>query len=325
MIAGAIADAIRQSKKGRLAAVSSRRIETARRFLAERPGTAAVEGIDALLGRADVEAVYVATPTVAKEEIVLAAIAAGKHVLADKPLADRVSALRMVEAAAARNVAFMDATHFVHHPRTAAIKAASEEKIGPARSLHTQLYVTLDDPSNIRFDPKQEPMTAIGDLAWYSMRAIVEYLRPAGKIAKVVTAAERDAKSGGILRAAGLIAFESGEVSTWDIGYTTGTIIQELHLLGTKGVIRMDDFVLDWSNSFAFKNPAVKAGYFHRTGKQTRNEETFVPAPATNAQQVEMIDALCDLAAAGDNARRGEHAAATLKTMEYLDAVWAAG
>ena len=33
------------------------------------------------------------------------------------------------------------------------------------------------DRDNIRFDPTQEPMTALGDMAWYSMRAVVEYLR----------------------------------------------------------------------------------------------------------------------------------------------------
>jgi predicted dehydrogenase len=44
-----------------------------------------------LLARADVDAVYFATPTVAKEEIAPAAIAAGKHILIDKPFIDRSS------------------------------------------------------------------------------------------------------------------------------------------------------------------------------------------------------------------------------------------
>ena len=324
MIAGPIADAIAKSKKATLTAVSSRRIENARKFLAERPGPAAVEGIDALLSRADVDAIYVATPTAAKEAIALAAIAAGKHVLVDKPFADRASVLRMTEAAAARNVAYMDATHFVHHPRTAAIRAASGEKIGLPRSLHTALYVSISDSSNIRFNPREEPMTALGDLAWYSMRAVVEYLRPAGKIAKVATVPERDTNTGAILRAAGLIAFESGEVSTFDIGHTAGTVIMELQLLGSRGYIRMDDFVLDWNNSFAFKYPEVPAGYYHRTGEMAPNQETFIQTPATNAQEVEMIDTFSELATTGDAARMASYAAASLQTMEYLDAVWAA-
>ena len=121
------------------------------------------------------------------------------------------------------------------------------EKIGSPRSLHTAFYFPFSDRNNIRFDPKQEPMTALGDMAWYSMRAVVEYLRPDGRITKVVTAPERDPKTSAIVRASGLIAFDGGEVSTFDVGYTAGTIIMDLQLLGTTGVIGMDDFVLDWA------------------------------------------------------------------------------
>src|SRR5579872_4127031 len=117
MITGVIADAIATAKKARLAAVSSRRIETAHSFVANRKDVVPVQGIESLLKRADVDAVYIATPTVAKEEIALAAIAAGKHVLVNKPFIDRASVIRMTTAAASRCVVFMDATHFVHHPR----------------------------------------------------------------------------------------------------------------------------------------------------------------------------------------------------------------
>ena len=140
MIAGVVADAITRSANARLAAVSSRRIENAQKFTAERPGAKAVQGIDNLLARPEVDAVYIATPTVAKEEIALAVIAAGKHLLVDKPFVDHASVLRMTQAAAAKGVVFMDATHFVHHPRTEAIRAACAEKIGSPRSLHTTFY-----------------------------------------------------------------------------------------------------------------------------------------------------------------------------------------
>ena len=177
MIAGVIAEAITQSTHGRLVAVSSRRLAGAKQFTARFPGAAAVEGIEALLAQPGLDAIYVATPTVAKEKIALAAIAAGKHVLVDKPFIDEASVLRMSQAAAARGLVFLDATHFVHHPRTAAIRAATAERIGSPRSLHTAFYFPFADRDNIRFDPKQEPTGVLGDMAWYSMRAIVEYLR----------------------------------------------------------------------------------------------------------------------------------------------------
>ena len=65
-------------------------------------------------------------------------------------------------------------------------------------------------------------MTALGDMGWYSMRAVVEYLRPTGKISVCTTVAQRDLKTTAVLRAAGVIAFADGSVSTFDIGYTAG-------------------------------------------------------------------------------------------------------
>jgi predicted dehydrogenase len=322
MIAGVIAEAIAISKNARLAAVSSRRIENAQTFVGNRQGAEAVQGLDALLARPDVGAVYVATPTIAKEEIALAAITAGKHVLVDKPFASHASVSRMTRAAAVKGVAFMDATHFVHHPRTAAIRGT--EAIGSPRSLHTTFYFPFSDRKNIRFDVKQEPMTALGDMAWYSMRAVVEYLRPQGRITKAATLTERDPATSAIVRASGLIGFEGGEVSTFDVGYTAATIVMDLQLLGTAGVIGMDDFVLDWADSFAFKNPGIKAGYSQRTGMATREDATFVPTPANRPQEVAMIDAFAELAASGSPARRAGYADASLKTQEYLDAIWAA-
>lgn len=324
MVAGVIADAIATSTNGKLVAVSGRQIDTAQSFVTKRPGVVAVQGINGLLTCADVDAVYIATPTAAKEEIALAVIAAGKHVLIEKPFVDHASVLRMTNSAAAKNVAFMDATHFVHHPRTALIRKASAEKIGQPRSLHTALYFPISDRTNIRFDVKMEPMGALGDFAWYSMRAVVEYLRPKGKITTVLMVPERDPKTTAVVRASGLIAFDGGEVSTFDIGYTAGTAIMNLQLLGTSGIIEMDDFVLDWTDSFAFKNSDIKTGYTHRTGMATRKDVMFVPTPSNLSGEVAMIETFAELAVSENAARRAGFVASSLKTQEYLDALWAA-
>jgi predicted dehydrogenase len=324
MIAGVVADAIAKSKSAKLVAVSSRRIDNARNFVAGRGDVTPIEGVDALLARPDVEAIYVATPTVAKEQITLAAIAAGKHVLVDKPYADSSSLWRMTDAAAAKGVVFMDATHFVHHPRTMAVQVATVEKIGQLRSLHTAFYFPFSDRNNIRFDPKQEPMTALGDMAWYSMRAIVEYLRPSGSVAKAMTVPERDTSTNAIIRASGIIAFESGEVSTYDVGYTADTVLMDLQLLGTTGVFEMDDFVLDWNGSFAFREPIVPVGYVHRTAMAVRKDWTFIATPTSTPQEVLMIEDFADLANSKDARQCQDYIDASLKTQEYLDAAWRA-
>jgi predicted dehydrogenase len=322
-IAGVISDAIVGSASAKLVAVCSRRMENALRFTQKRPGVTPLAGIEGLLTNDRIGAVYIATPTVAKEELALAAIGAGKHVLVDKPFACRTSVLRMVEAAWSKGVVFMDATHFVHHPRTALVRGAIAEKTGSPRSLHTAFYYPISDPSNIRFDRNLEPMGAIGDMAWYSMRAVVEYLQPAA-IVKVAAVAERDAAGGAVVRTSGLIAFESGEVSTFDAGYTAGTVVMDLQVLGTKGVIGIDDFVLDWGNSFAFKNPDITVGYSFRSGTAPSKDAVFVPTRSERPAEVLMIENFCGLIESKDPAEVSRYADASLKTQEYVDAIWAA-
>jgi len=324
MIANALADAIAQSELAILGAVSSRNMENARKFVSKRPNVTPIEGVDSLIARSDIDALYIATPTSAKEQIALHAIGAGKHVIVEKPFVSRESVARMTSAAAARGVAFMDATHFVHHPRTAAIQSSIPARIGSPQSLHTSLYFPFSTRDNIRFDPAQEPMGMLGDLGWYSARAIVEYLRPQGRITNATTCTQIDEPTGAVIRACGMLAFESGEGSTFDVGVTAGTVLMDLQLLGTTGVISLDDFVLDWTNSWSFRHPDIKTGYTHRTAAATPKDFAFIKTHATKRQEIQMIDTFAQIVASRDTLIAETHASASRKTQEYLDAMWAA-
>jgi predicted dehydrogenase len=323
-ISGIIADAIDQSSGARVAAIASRRQETAEAFAAARPGVKAFVGVEALLEGGDVDAVYVATPTVAKEHIALAAVAAGKHVLVDKPMPGEVATLRMVEAAAARGLLFMDATHFVHHPRTRAICSAMRERIGLPRSLVTTFYFPLEDRANIRLQPALEPTGAVGDMGWYAMRAVVEYLQPEGPIRSVAAVSRRDPETRAVIAVTGMIAFDHGKASTFDFGYTAGTMAMDLNLVGTTGIISMDDFVLDWTSSIVFQNPDIETGYVHRTGVATRKDARFVATPSPVPQHVLMIERFAELATGGGAAARQAFAGASLRTQQFVDAIWGA-
>jgi len=327
MIAGVLADAMNRSTRAKLVAVSSRNIENAKAFIAKRPShqfapPEPVHGLDNLLARSDVDAIYVATPTTAKEEIALQSIAAGKHVLVEKPFLSRASVERMTSAAAARGVLFMDATHFVHHPRTATIQSAIPGQIGNPRSLHTTFCFPSSGRDNIRFDRNLEPMGTLGDLGWYSARAIVEYLRPKGAVAKSMTTIQIDDPTGAVIHAQGMLSFDSGETSTFDVGVAAGTLLMDLQLLGTTGVISLDDFVLDWNNSWAFKNPDIKVGYRLRTANATRKDFAFFETSIQTPAEVQMIDSFAALAQSGDPRRRAAHAQSSLRTQEILDAMW---
>ena len=93
------ADALGHSPGCTLAAVADR--DSARaRSTAEAHGAAALANFRELILRDDLDAVIVSTPPDSHEEIALAALEAGKHVMCEKPLAPSVEACQgMVEAA----------------------------------------------------------------------------------------------------------------------------------------------------------------------------------------------------------------------------------
>ncbi len=322
LIAGVIARSITASPGARCVAVSSRRQQTADAFAAHFSDVTAVEGVDALLKLNSVDAVYVATPTSAKETIVLAALGAGKHVLVDKPFASSGSVPRMIDVAANNGLVVMDATHFVHHPRTQTLKEVIPRVVGSRQSLHAAFYTSMDDKTNIRYDIEAEPMGSLGDLGWYAMRAIVEYLQPVGNPDKVAVVAERDATTGAVVRATGMMGFERGKHATFEAGYTSNTGIMDLRLTGPRGVITLDDFPLDWTNSIAYQNEDIQTGYFYRSGRVTRKDVTFVATPSAIPADVLMIDHFVALVHLPRTSCVAGFTAAMLKTQEYLDVAW---
>jgi len=329
MIAAVVADALAGAERAVLTRVASRSRDRAAAFIADRPQTEhpaaePVEGWQALIAGEAVDAVYVATPTVAKEEIALAAIAAGKHVLVDKPFLDAASAQRMADAAAAAGRVFMDATHFVHHPRTLAVREATAERLGATRALHGAFHFPMPDDGNIRLDPAQEPTGALGDMGWYPVRALVTYLRPEGRLTTVAATGERHPDTGALVHVHAFLGFEDGRSASFDAGFTTGTALMDLQLLGRTGVVGMDDFVLDWTNSFLFGNPEIETGYTYRTGVMTRAETQFVRTPSATPQQVLMCDAFAAKAAGETNAAPAARPEDTVATQRLLDAVWEA-
>ena len=65
-------------------------------------------------------------------------------------------------------------------------------------------------------------------------------------------------------------------------------------------------------------------GYSHRTRVASRHEMTFVATPAPKAAEVAMVDDFATLATSRNEASRVASAVATLKTQEYLNALWQA-
>lgn len=312
-IAGAMAPHIRTAEGAEVAAVSSRRMASAREFAGEHGAARAFDSWEEMIGSDGVDAVYVATPTSVREAICVAAANAGKHVLGEKPFASLESVQRIAAACRGNDVGFMDGTHFVHHPRTAEIRRRTGELIGPALSLASAFQVPLEDRDNIRFDPGLEPMGALGDLGWYNLRAAVEYLSPDARLSEARTFLRRDPDSGAAVAASGVMRFSDGSTTTFHVGFESGAVIMDLRLTGPDGAIVLDDFVAndaDGSASYTFR----KGGF----GADRIAEEITVPARATAPQM--MFEDFATMVA--DTDYRERSITATERTQGLLDAAW---
>lgn len=320
-IADVVANAMSKTEAV-LVAVSSRRFDNARAFADKHGGVRVFESWRDLLAWDGLDAVYVATPTSAREEICIDAAQNKKHVLAEKPFASLMSLQKITGACKANDVAFMDATHFSHHPRTGQIKQELEDRIGKLRTIYASFFFPSMDTNNIRFDPEKEPTGAFGDMAWYSMRAVAEFASDSASLVSSSGYVQKDDKSGAFVRSAGVLLLSDGCTSTWDVGYNVGTCVMDLKLFGQKGTISLDDFVLDWADGFALNIPGYAVGFKQRTGVVNPYGFAEIATPTDQSQLVRMIDEFCALTLEPGGQAARESVRISEKTQALLDAAW---
>ena len=308
-----MANVLQSAPSATLAAVSSRDMASARAFADEQGAGKAFDSWNEMASWEGVDAIYVATPTSVREEISVAVANRAKHVLAEKPFANLPSVRRIAAACRANDVAFMDATHFVHHPRSISIRAGMAEQIGSPLSVDSAFQFNLSDRSNIRFDPALEPTGAIGDAGWYNMRAAVEYLSPDRDLRFASSFIRRDEETGAAIGGNGILAFDDGSTATWSCGFDFGAVVMDLRISGTVGSINIDNFL--------GQDPDNSAQYLYRKGgwgHDAIRETVIIESPLSGAAL--MFE---DFAAAVANkALREQWIRATERTQALLDAVW---
>ncbi|MFS8201246.1 Gfo/Idh/MocA family protein [Streptomyces sp. CWNU-52B] len=165
------------------------------RAAADRLGWAAAEtDWRALIARDDVDLVDICTPGDSHAEIAVAALAAGKHVLCEKPLAntveEAVAMTEAAEAAAARGQVAMVGFNYRRVPATAlARKMVAEGRIGALRHVRvTYLQDWLVDrefPLTWRLSKETAGSGALGDLGAHIVD-LAQYL--AGELVTGVSA-----------------------------------------------------------------------------------------------------------------------------------------
>ncbi|MEN3272469.1 MAG: hypothetical protein V7636_1230, partial [Actinomycetota bacterium] len=136
-IASTFATHLPTSATGQLAVVASRDIDRAHVFAKRHGATRAYGTYEGLLDDADVDAVYIATPHPLHARWAIAAAAAGKHVLCEKPLAmNEAEVAAMIEAAIEHDVVLMEAFMYRCHPQTdLLLRMLREDAVGDVREI----------------------------------------------------------------------------------------------------------------------------------------------------------------------------------------------
>jgi predicted dehydrogenase len=189
-----------------------------------------------LLADRDVDAVYIPLVNSLHRPWTLRALAAGKHVLCEKPLAlSAAEAEEMAAAAEASGRLLMEALMYRFHPRARLLRAAHGSPVHVA----ARFGFPLQAPGNYRLDPALGG-GALLDVGSYCVSAARWYLGEPEAIAAV------GHLEGGVdLSVAAALAFPGGATATvW--GSFESPEAQELVLVGPEGSVRAEQPFTAW-------------------------------------------------------------------------------
>ncbi len=133
-------------------AVAARDKSRADAFALRHGIPAAYGSYEDLLADPDIDAIYNPLPNSLHGPWTLKAIAAGKHVLCEKPFASNSGeAVQVADAAAASGLVVMEAMHYRYHPLTRRLSELVAE-LGPVQHLQCWTSFAIENPGDIRYD-----------------------------------------------------------------------------------------------------------------------------------------------------------------------------
>ena len=154
-------------------AVASRDAVRADAYAAEHGIATAHGSYEALLADPDVEAVYISLPNGMHHEWTMHALAAGKHVLCEKPYTRQPhQAEEAFDAADAAGLVLAEAFMYRHHPQTATVaRLVADGAIGRLCAVKTTFTFPLHDLSDVRALPELDG-GALMDVGCYCVSGI---------------------------------------------------------------------------------------------------------------------------------------------------------
>jgi len=227
--------ALQRSPLCEVRALASRDLDSARR-VAETLGIPRAYGsYEELLADRDVEVVYNPLPNPLHVPFTLKALAAGKHVLCEKPMTVHPAELEALQAAAGP-LCVMEAFMVRFHPQwLRARELVRGGRIGELRAVQVFFSYFNTDPRNIRNQVEQGG-GALNDIGCYAITA-GRFFFDAEPL-RTVLLIDRDAAFGTDRTTSGLVDFGQGR----QLGFTVSTQCapyQRVQLCGTRGRIEL--------------------------------------------------------------------------------------
>ncbi|MEO3930644.1 Gfo/Idh/MocA family oxidoreductase [Micromonosporaceae bacterium B7E4] len=221
----------------RLAAVASRRWEKAA-AVTRRFGGEPVEGYAELLRRPDVDAVYLPLPSGMHAEWIERALAAGKHVLAEKPLTTSYErTVELVGAARKAGLVLMENYMFVHHAQHHAVRRTlADGAIGELRAFAATFTIPARPPGDIRHQPELGG-GALLDVGGYPVRAAQLFL--GGDLTVAGASRHLDATLGVDVAGAALLRRADGVTAQLTFGMTHA-YVSSYQFLGSVGRLTVE-------------------------------------------------------------------------------------
>jgi len=137
-----------------VAGIAARNKDRAEAFGLRHGIPAAYDGYHELLADPDIDAVYIPLPNSLHAPWTLEAIAAGKHVLCEKPFASNAKqAAQVADAAQASGLVVMEAMHYRYHPLVRRLRElVTGGELGPVQHIAAWTTFVIEDPDDIRYD-----------------------------------------------------------------------------------------------------------------------------------------------------------------------------
>jgi predicted dehydrogenase len=206
----------------------------ARRVIGRRSTVHVETSIEQVLARDDVDAVAVATPARTHNPIAMAALAAGKHVLVEKPIADsRADALQMIDTARERDLVLMADHTYCYTPVVTRIAELIADGV-----LGEILFV---DSVRINLGLVQPDVDVFWDLAPHDL-SILDFVLPSGLRPEGVAAHGADPLNSGKSCVGYLtMPLPGGAIVHVHVNWLSPTKIRQMVIGGSRRTVVWDD------------------------------------------------------------------------------------